>query len=70
TAIVSGPTPLFGTMVRALDVRAGAALVLAALAARGRTVIADVYHIERGYEALHEKLRSLGAEIERMSASD
>lgn len=68
TAIVSGPTPLFGTMVRALDVRAGAALVLAALAARGRTVITDVYHIERGYEALHAKLRSIGAAIERTSA--
>jgi len=64
TAIISGPTSLVGTSVRALDVRAGAALVLAGLAARGRTVISDIYHLNRGYQGLDGKLRSLGASIE------
>jgi UDP-N-acetylglucosamine 1-carboxyvinyltransferase len=66
TAIISGPTPLVGTAVRALDVRAGAALILAGLVARGRTEITDVYHVDRGYERIDEKLRSLGAVIERV----
>jgi UDP-N-acetylglucosamine 1-carboxyvinyltransferase len=65
-AIIIGPTPLIGAAVRALDVRAGAALVLAGLAAQGETTIHDVYHLDRGYEALGEKLRSLGASIERV----
>jgi len=66
TAIISGPTPLVGGRVRALDVRAGAALILAGLAARGRTEITDIYHVDRGYERIDEKLRSLGAVIERV----
>jgi len=66
TAIISGPTTLTGARVRALDVRAGAALVLAGLAARGRTEIEDVYHLDRGYELLTEKLRGLGAEVRRV----
>jgi UDP-N-acetylglucosamine 1-carboxyvinyltransferase len=66
TAIISGPTPLVGAGVRALDVRAGAALILAGLVARGRTEIGDIYHVDRGYERIDEKLRSLGAEIERV----
>jgi UDP-N-acetylglucosamine 1-carboxyvinyltransferase len=66
TAIVSGPTHLYGTPVRCMDVRAGAALVVAALAAEGRTEISDIYHLNRGYEALDEKLRSLGAAIQRV----
>ncbi len=65
TAIVSGPTKLHGTPVRCMDVRAGAALVIAALAAEGKTEISDIYHLDRGYEALDEKLRSLGAAIQR-----
>ncbi len=65
TAIVSGPTHLYGTPVRCMDVRAGASLVVAALVAEGRTEISDVYHLDRGYEALDEKLRSLGAVIQR-----
>jgi len=66
TAIISGPTPLIGSSVRALDVRAGAALILAGLAASGRTEIADVYHVDRGYERIGGKLRGLGAVIERV----
>jgi len=64
TAIISGPTPLIGTSVRALDIRAGAALVLAGLAARGKTEISDIYHRKRGYQCIDEKLRSLGANIQ------
>jgi len=65
TAIVSGPTHLYGTPVRCMDVRAGAALVVAALVAEGTTEISDIYHLDRGYEALDEKLRSLGGAVER-----
>ncbi|GIW17210.1 MAG: UDP-N-acetylglucosamine 1-carboxyvinyltransferase [Tepidiforma sp.] len=65
SAIVSGPTPLHGTRVRALDVRAGAAVLLAALVAQGTTVIDDIYHLDRGYERLDEKLRTMGVEVER-----
>ncbi len=65
TAIVSGPTHLYGTPVRCMDLRAGAALVVAALAAEGKTEIADIYHLDRGYEALDEKIRSLGGSVER-----
>jgi UDP-N-acetylglucosamine 1-carboxyvinyltransferase len=65
SAIVSGPTLLHGTRVRALDVRAGAAVLLAAMVAQGTTIIDDVYHLDRGYEHLDEKLRALGVELER-----
>jgi len=66
TAIITGPTPLMGAPVRALDVRAGAALVLAGLAARGCTLVSDMHHVDRGYERLDEKLRSLGAQVQRV----
>jgi UDP-N-acetylglucosamine 1-carboxyvinyltransferase len=66
TAIISGPTPLHAARVQALDVRAGAALVLAGLAATGRSEITDIYHVDRGYERLDEKLRSLGAQVQRV----
>jgi UDP-N-acetylglucosamine 1-carboxyvinyltransferase len=65
TAIITGPTKLYGTIVRALDVRAGGSLVLAALAADGRTEINDAYHLDRAHEDLVGKLRGLGATIER-----
>ena len=68
TAIISGPTHLYGTPVRSMDVRAGAALVVAGLCAEGRTEISDISHLDRGYEALDEKLRALGANIERVEA--
>lgn len=70
TAIVSGPTHLYGTPVRCMDVRAGAALVVAALTAEGPTELSDISHLDRGYEALHEKLSSLGASIKRVETSD
>lgn len=65
-SIVSGPKRLHGGRVRALDVRAGAAVVLAGLVANGDTYVEDIYHLDRGYEGLDRKLRSLGAQIERV----
>lgn len=67
TAVISGPTPLIGATARALDIRAGAALMLAGLAAEGVTTITDVYHLDRGYDALDDKLRKLGAHVARMT---
>jgi UDP-N-acetylglucosamine 1-carboxyvinyltransferase len=64
-AVVRGVERLSGAPVRAHDIRAGAALVVAALRADGETVIADPFHLDRGYEDLPGKLRALGAEVER-----
>jgi UDP-N-acetylglucosamine 1-carboxyvinyltransferase len=68
TAIVRGKTRLYGAPVLASDLRASASLVLAALAAEGETLIDRVYHIDRGYENIVKKLRSIGANIERVKA--
>jgi UDP-N-acetylglucosamine 1-carboxyvinyltransferase len=65
TAIVAGKHPLTGAGVIASDLRASASLVLAALVAQGETVIDRVYHIDRGYERIEEKLASVGAHIRR-----
>lgn len=65
TAIIEGPIQLEGSVVTATDLRAGAALVLAGLLAEGETEIHDIYHIERGYSSLIEKLCALGADIRR-----
>ncbi|MBX7221924.1 MAG: UDP-N-acetylglucosamine 1-carboxyvinyltransferase [Blastocatellia bacterium] len=64
-AIVRGHSQLTGANIQASDLRASASLVLAGLAAEGETVIDRVYHIDRGYERIEEKLRSLGAQMER-----
>jgi UDP-N-acetylglucosamine 1-carboxyvinyltransferase len=64
-AMVDGVRALSGAMVMASDIRAGAALVLAGLAAEGETHISRIYHIDRGYEHIEDKLRLLGADIER-----
>jgi UDP-N-acetylglucosamine 1-carboxyvinyltransferase len=66
-AIVRGPKELEGTGVIASDLRASASLVLAGLSARGETWVDRVYHIDRGYERIEEKLNALGARIERIS---
>jgi UDP-N-acetylglucosamine 1-carboxyvinyltransferase len=65
-AIVRGKTPLGAAAVLASDLRASASLVLAALVADGETIIDRVYHIDRGYEHIEEKLKGVGAEIRRM----
>jgi len=67
TAVVEGREELSGAPVMATDLRASASLVLAGLAARGETTISRVYHIDRGYERIEEKLRRLGADIERIT---
>ena len=66
TAIVRGVERLQGAPVMATDIRAGAGLVLAALAAEGETRIGRVYHLDRGHERLDEKLTQLGASIQRV----
>jgi len=68
TATVRGPAALSGTVVQASDLRASAGLVLAGLVASGQTMIERVYHIDRGYEGIVEKLRGVGADIERVHA--
>jgi UDP-N-acetylglucosamine 1-carboxyvinyltransferase len=65
-AVVRGKTPLSGAAVLASDLRASASLVLAALVAEGETIIDRVYHIDRGYERIEEKLRSVGAQMKRI----
>ncbi len=65
-AIITGVPKYTGARVNAPDLRAGAALVIAGLAADGITVVDDIYYVERGYEALEEKLTSLGAKIEKV----
>jgi len=65
-AVVRGKTPLSAAAVLASDLRASASLVLAALVAEGETIIDRVYHIDRGYERIEEKLRGVGAEIKRL----
>ena len=69
-AVVRGRTRLSGANIQASDLRASASLVLAGLAAEGETLIDRVYHIDRGYERIEEKLVHLGAQINRVSDSD
>jgi UDP-N-acetylglucosamine 1-carboxyvinyltransferase len=66
-AVVEGPARLTGASVMASDLRASAALVLAGLAADGRTLVDRVYHLDRGYDRMEEKLTGLGARVERLA---
>lgn len=66
-AFVFGPKTLEGTVVNSLDVRAGAVLIVAGLMAEGKTTINDIFHIDRGYEKIEERLQKLGADIKRVS---
>ena len=68
TAVVQGVASLLGAPVMATDLRASALLVLAGLAARGATSVSRIYHLDRGYEAIEEKLTGLGADIQRVRA--
>lgn len=70
TSIITGPTELTGATVTATDLRAGAALVIAGLIAHGETIIHDVYHIERGYSHIVEKLTAIGADIRKVEIKD
>ena len=68
SAVVRGGSPLSGAPVMASDLRASAALILAALAAKGETWVQRLYHLDRGYERFEERLRTLGADIRRLPA--
>ena len=65
-AVIRGVERLSAAPVRALDIRAGAAVVIAALVADGTTEISNVYHLDRGYEGLEDKLSALGAHVRRV----
>lgn len=69
-AVIIGGTPLKGAKVKATDLRAGAALILAGLTAQGTTEIGDIFHIDRGYEDIEMKFRNLGANIERVTTGE
>ncbi|WP_131920667.1 UDP-N-acetylglucosamine 1-carboxyvinyltransferase [Heliophilum fasciatum] len=69
TAIIDGTSELTGAQVKATDLRAGAALIIAGLIAEGETEVSCMYHVDRGYEHLEEKLRSLGAKVRRVESS-
>jgi UDP-N-acetylglucosamine 1-carboxyvinyltransferase len=66
-AIVRGVDRLYGAQVMATDLRASMSLIIAGLAAEGETQVSRVYHLDRGYERLEEKLQGVGADIERLS---
>lgn len=69
-AIIDGVDKLIGAQVRATDLRAGAAMIIAGLVAEGTTEITDIYHIDRGYENFEEKFVSLGGDIQRIQVVD
>jgi UDP-N-acetylglucosamine 1-carboxyvinyltransferase len=69
-ALVIGPTPLKGIPISSCDIRAGAAMVIAALSASGETEISNIKYIDRGYEKIEEKLRGLGASVRRIEKID
>ena len=68
-AVVTGPTPLVGQRMESPDIRAGMAMLLAALSAEGRSTIGAIHQIDKGYERIDERLRALGASIERVEAT-
>jgi len=69
-AIINGVNSLIGAHVKATDLRAGAAMIIAGLMAEGTTEITDIYHIDRGYENFEEKFVNLGGSIERIQVVD
>jgi len=64
--VVTGPTTLRGTRIKSYDLRAGAALIIAALCAEGTTIIEEIYQVDRGYERIEERLAAIGANIKRL----
>ena len=68
TAVIQGVPQLSGATVMATDLRASASLVIAGLVAQGETRVDRIYHLDRGYDRMEEKLRAVGADIERVKA--
>jgi UDP-N-acetylglucosamine 1-carboxyvinyltransferase len=68
TAIIEGGSPLNSAPVSAVDLRAGAAMIIAGLSASGKTTIMDIEYIERGYDNIVDKLKALGADIEKVNS--
>ena len=68
TAIVAGMPEIYGAPVMATDLRASACLILAALAAKGKTTVDRIYHTDRGYEKIEEKLTAIGANVVRIGS--
>ena len=66
--LVSGPTPLYGTKIKSFDLRSGATLIIAALAARGKSQLLGIEEVDRGYEKIEERLQKIGAHIKRVEA--
>ena len=66
-AIINGPTKLFGNDLGTFDLRGGAALIIAALIAKGKSTISNIYQVDRGYEKIEERLQKLGADIKRIN---
>jgi UDP-N-acetylglucosamine 1-carboxyvinyltransferase len=66
TAIIQGVDDLTGAQVMATDLRASASLILAGLVAKGETIVERIYHIDRGYDHIEEKLAGIGAQIQRI----
>ncbi|MCB2068127.1 MAG: UDP-N-acetylglucosamine 1-carboxyvinyltransferase, partial [Ottowia sp.] len=67
TAMIDGVSRLSGATVMATDLRASASLVIAGLVADGETLVDRIYHLDRGYDQMEEKLRGIGADIERVA---
>lgn len=65
--VIQGPTKLKGNEIKSYDLRAGASLIIAALLAKGKTTIKDIYQVDRGYEKIEERLQKLGADIKRIT---
>jgi len=67
---ITGPTKLTGTEITSFDLRAGVSLIIAALLAEGKSVINEIYQVDRGYEKIEKRLKKLGADIKRIKISD
>jgi UDP-N-acetylglucosamine 1-carboxyvinyltransferase len=66
-AVIKGPVKLKGNSIKSFDLRAGASLIIAALTAKGKTTIEEIYQVDRGYEKIEERLQKLGADIKRVA---
>ncbi|MBO4423568.1 MAG: UDP-N-acetylglucosamine 1-carboxyvinyltransferase, partial [Clostridia bacterium] len=70
TAVIEGGTRFTAAPVRAVDLRAGAAMIIAGLCANGKTTVEDIHHIKRGYDDIVDKLRAIGADIREINVPE